>query len=102
MTTAEKENVDIVIDRLAALQLESAQLRTALSSRIVIEQAKGILAERFGLEIGDAFTLLRRAARSSRRRIHELAAEVTTRRDTPIEIQQALPLFGTRATIKDV
>ena len=102
MRFVEKKNVDIVIDRLGALQLESAQLRTALSSRIVIEQAKGILAERFGLEIVDAFTLLRRAARSSRRRIHELAAEVTIQRDTPIEIQQALPLFETRATIKDV
>lgn len=89
-----QENVDV--DRLAALQLENAQLRTALSSRIAIEQAKGILAERFGLGLGDAFTLLRRAARTSRRGIHDLAAEVTAARDTPADIAHVLPLFAER------
>jgi diaminopimelate decarboxylase len=96
-TAVHKKNVDLlVVDRVAALELENKQLRTALSSRIVIEQAKGVLAERFGLGLDDAFTLLRRAARSSRRRIHGLAAEVTTARETPIEIRRALPLFETR------
>jgi AmiR/NasT family two-component response regulator len=70
----------------ADLELENAQLRTALSSRVAIEQAKGILAERFGLSLDDAFALLRRAARSSRRRIHELATEVMPQHETPHEI----------------
>src|SRR6266511_399854 len=57
------------------------QLQTALDSRIVIEQAKGILAERHGITPDDAFTRLRRDARSRRMKLHNVAAEVirTTR-----------------------
>jgi hypothetical protein len=56
----------------------------------VLEQAKGVLAERFGIALDDAFDLLRRSARSSRRRIHDLAAEVTAGRETPPEIVRVL------------
>jgi hypothetical protein len=77
-------------ERPTALELENSQLRVALKSRIVIEQAKGILSERFGIELDDAFHLLRRSARSSRRRIHDLAADVTAQRETPSEIERFL------------
>ena len=73
-----------------SLELQNAQLRTALASRIVIEQAKGILSERFDLNLDDAFELLRRSARSSRRRIHALATDVTASRVTPPEIERVL------------
>ena len=63
-------------DPTAFLIERSRQLETALTSRIVIEQAKGVLAERHGIGVNEAFERLRRAARSERRRIHELAAEV--------------------------
>jgi GAF domain-containing protein len=49
---------------LAHANVERAQLRSALSSRIVIEQAKGILAEHWQTTPGDAFDALRRHARS--------------------------------------
>jgi AmiR/NasT family two-component response regulator len=64
------------------------QLQIALDSRVVIEQAKGILAERFSLRTDQAFELLRRAARSNRLAIHTLAAEVVANGDTPVEIRR--------------
>jgi GAF domain-containing protein len=52
------------------------QLQGALTSRVVIEQAKGVLAEREGLSMGKAFEYLRRAARSSRRPLSDVADDV--------------------------
>jgi hypothetical protein len=63
-------------DPTAFLIERARQLELALSSRIVIEQAKGILAERHGVSVDEAFELLRREARSSRRKIHDVAADV--------------------------
>ena len=49
------------------------QLRTALNSRVIIEQAKGKLAERLGLDMDQAFSLLRDHARARNRRLSDLA-----------------------------
>ena len=68
------------------LNEKNAQLERALQSRIVIEQAKGILAERFGLTVDDAFELMRRASRSNRVRVHDLAERVVNEAATPSEI----------------
>ena len=49
------------------------QLQTALNSRVVIEQAKGKLAERLGIDVSQAFTLLRAQARNRNQRLSDLA-----------------------------
>ncbi|MFD5094184.1 ANTAR domain-containing protein [Amycolatopsis thailandensis] len=53
----------------------SGQLQNALDSRVIIEQAKGMLAERAGLDLGAAFQRLRAFARSSNRKVSEVARE---------------------------
>jgi hypothetical protein len=52
------------------------QLQTALNSRILIEQAKGVLAERLHLDLHEAFTLLRSGARRHNRRLSDLAQAI--------------------------
>jgi hypothetical protein len=47
-----------------------------LNSRVLIEQAKGVLAERLHLDVAEAFTVLRSGARSHSRRLSELAQAI--------------------------
>jgi AmiR/NasT family two-component response regulator len=72
------------------LRKRNAQLELALSSRIVIEQAKGMLAERYRLDLDAAFAVLRDAARRNRLRIHVLAEAVVTSPRTPSAIELEL------------
>jgi AmiR/NasT family two-component response regulator len=58
------------------------QLQTALNSRVIIEQAKGKLAERLGLDMDQAFNLLRESARTSNRRLSDLAQAFVNGTDT--------------------
>jgi len=52
------------------------QLQSALNSRIVIEQAKGVLAERAGIQVGQAFELMRAYSRSQGQLLRETADAV--------------------------
>ena len=54
----------------------AAQLQTALNSRAVIEQAKGVLIGRHGLSAREAYEKLRAQARSERRKLAVVSAEV--------------------------
>lgn len=80
------DQVERLRDLVASLLKQNQQLQTALESRVVIEQAKGVLAERYRIGVDDAFDLLRRSARNHRLRLHALAAAVVASRETPIEI----------------
>jgi hypothetical protein len=51
-------------------------LSAALESRIAVEQAKGVIAERLDLGMDEAFERLRGHARSRQRRLSEVAEEV--------------------------
>ncbi|MEU6677632.1 GAF and ANTAR domain-containing protein [Streptomyces sp. NPDC046925] len=57
-------------------ETERGQLQEALTSRVAIEQAKGVLAERWRCTVDDAFGALRRHARANRMRLAECARQV--------------------------
>jgi len=63
-------------------QIVAEQLQTALNSRVVIEQAKGVIAERRRLDMDASFTLLRGTARTNNRRLSELARAVVDGTET--------------------
>jgi AmiR/NasT family two-component response regulator len=56
--------------------LLAEQLQTALNSRVMIEQAKGVLAERTGTTPAEAFRDLRRYARNSGTTLARVARDV--------------------------
>lgn len=85
---------DAEVDRLqtlVAMLLErNAHLQMALNSRVVIEQAKGILSERLQMGPDVAFAVLRAAARRNRVKLRDLAGRVVAEAKTPPEIEEAL------------
>lgn len=64
----------------------SEHLQEALESRIAVEQAKGIIAERLGCGMDEAFARLRRFARTGQRRLSDVAQEVVDGTLRPEEI----------------
>jgi PAS domain S-box-containing protein len=66
------------------------QLETALLSRVVIEQAKGILAGRHAVDLGTAFAAIRSAARANNLGLNELCRRVIEDAKTPPLIAQQL------------
>ena len=57
-------------------QEEVDDLRAALESRPVIDQAKGVLVARHGCTPDKAFELLARASQRENRKVRDLAADV--------------------------
>jgi GAF domain-containing protein len=85
--SAEGELALLAFTDLAALLIASmmqgqeqselaAQLQSALNSRAVIEQAKGVLIGREGLSAREAYEKLRAQARSERRKLSAVSADV--------------------------
>uniref|UniRef100_A0AAU2UXJ3 ANTAR domain-containing protein n=1 Tax=Streptomyces sp. NBC_00003 TaxID=2903608 RepID=A0AAU2UXJ3_9ACTN len=73
---------------LAEQQCLTGQLQNALDHRTVIEQAKGILAERHHIPVPDAFEVLRLTARTRHWRIHDLAQAVVADARGPTRVEQ--------------
>ena len=68
----------------ARLAVTVAQLEHALTARVRVEQAIGVLAERHRLRPRQAFDLLRNVARSSGRRVIEIAETVVDSTSNPL------------------
>ena len=71
-------------DEAARLAVTVAQLEHALASRVRVEQAIGVLAERHRLRPREAFDLLRGAARSRGQRITVMAQDVVASTVNPL------------------
>jgi hypothetical protein len=66
------------------------QLRSALVSRVVVEQAKGFLREVLGVSVDEAFQLLRRYARTNDDHLSEVARRLIHQPDARPPILQAM------------
>jgi GAF domain-containing protein len=87
---ADLATIAIIQERLIRqAELLTEQLQFALNSRVVIEQAKGMVAGDLDMDLQAAFELLRTNARRSNRRLSELAADVTAQRVAPESLRSA-------------
>jgi GAF domain-containing protein len=74
-----------------ALRTQIAQLEHALAARVIIEQAIGVVAQRFGVSPREAFDRLRKSARSRGQRVHDLASSlVRSARDPNVTLPREL------------
>lgn len=82
-----------LLQRRTALnaQLHLGQVQHALHSRIIIEQAKGIIAQQAGIVVDDAFELLRAHSRNNNRAVHDLARAVIDGDMTATHLRSAAP-----------
>ena len=85
---AEMERLTVYAD---AQEIKVGQLQSALDSRVVIEQAIGMLAERFNIPFKDVLELLEAGARNTRQQMSAIAEALRESRQTPPEIRDLLP-----------
>ena len=81
-------------ERVRALETEVAQLRTAMASRAVIEQAKGVLMLLTGCDDVRSFDLLTHISSHTHRKVREVASELVAsaagRVDLPTDVRAIL------------
>jgi GAF domain-containing protein len=80
-TLADIATISILQQRLVEEStIARDQLQRALDSRVIIEQAKGYLAQTHGIDMDAAFQQLRAHARSTQSRLADVAGEVVAGR----------------------
>ncbi len=84
-------------DAVVAATRRAHQLQVALDSRVVIEQAKGMVAAVVDVSVGVAFELLRSWARRHRRTVHDVAADIVERRLSARVLLDDIPPTNSRA-----
>jgi len=75
-TAVSSEREERLAELVVSLADENANLQRALDTRVVIEQAKGVLAERHGINMTQAFEPLRRFSRDNNIKLTEHAMYV--------------------------
>jgi transcriptional regulator with GAF, ATPase, and Fis domain len=84
---ADVASVALVQDRASADKIiVNEQLQTALTNRVVIEQAKGVLAQVGQFDMAEAFAVLRRYARDHNLRLSDVAQAVISRSLDPKDL----------------
>ena len=84
---ADVATVALVQDRAAADKATvNEQLQTALTSRVVLEQAKGVLAQQGKLSMERAFVVLRQYARDHNQRLSDVAQALVSRSLLPQQL----------------
>jgi transcriptional regulator with GAF, ATPase, and Fis domain len=87
---ADVATIGILAQRgLHQADLLTTQLQNALNSRVTIEQAKGVLAERRGITVDQAFAVLRAYARNHNLHLSDLARQIADGTSTATDL-----LFG--------
>lgn len=72
----------------------TAQLQEALTTRIVIEQAKGVIAQGLSLSVDDSFTLLRSYCRANYLRLRDIAEDIAVNRSGSAHLRKLRELDG--------
>jgi AmiR/NasT family two-component response regulator len=77
---AHAASIALVVHQTAAEQATvNAQLQTALNSRVILEQAKGVVSASGQLDMNQAFDALRRYSRNHNQKLTSLAQAVVDR-----------------------
>jgi GAF domain-containing protein len=94
---ADSEEIDFAalyavhIAQTVASDRQITGLQTALQTRHLIGAAQGILMERFGLGLDEAFAILRRYSSTTNTKLHQVAALIVTTRKLPDQQSGQLP-----------
>jgi len=77
LALADQHNIDT--ENLAQLSSEVDQLKSALKTRDLIGQAKGVIIATMGCSADEAFALLVTQSQHEQRRVSDIAAEITAK-----------------------
>lgn len=90
---ADVATIGILQQRVSAhAQIVAEQLQRALDSRVLIEQAKGAIAQANGTSMDESFAVLRRYARDRNLTLHAVAEAITSRSLHASELAATPPL----------
>lgn len=88
-----------LLEENARLQEETLEMKRQLETRKLVERAKGILQDKYGLSEKDAYDRLRNESRRLRRPIRELAEAVVTTEELAREISSNKKFFSPESKI---